>query len=200
MFLLLIAAIALAKCPDKLPAEYADDEKSSGRVILVVKDTRELGVYDGDALVSKCFPITMGPAADDGPKLRRGDVRTPEGWYSVTHRNPNSAFELSLGISYPNFDDVMRGVENGTILYPEADRVSAALNAGKAPPQNTALGGDIFFHANPGRFVNDWTLGCVSLLSADMRELYRLGDPGAAVLILPTLGKTQSAELVPTAG
>lgn len=193
MLMLLTMAVAWADCPLRLPAEYANDDQSSGRVILVVKDAHELGVYDGDALVSRCFPVTMGPASQDGPKMERGDMRTPEGWYSITHRNPNSQFEVSLGVSYPNFDDVMRGIENGTILNADGDRIAAALNANLPPPQNTALGGDIFFHANPRGFANDWTWGCVSLLGSDMSELYRLGDPGTAVLILPTLDERKGA-------
>lgn len=193
MFMLLIAAAAWADCPSRLPSEYEDDEKSSGRVILVVKDTHELGVYDRDALVSECFSVTMGPASQDGPKLARGDMRTPEGWYFVTHRNEKSAYYRSLGISYPSMADVERGIANGTVVYPDVQSVADAYNTGKAPPQSTPLGGDIMIHGNPRRWTNEWTLGCVSLMNADLDKVIALSPPGTAVLILPTLGETESA-------
>lgn len=39
-----------------------------------------------------------------GPKLKEGDLQTPEGFYSVTkdRLNPNSRFFLSFNIGYPN--------------------------------------------------------------------------------------------------
>lgn len=186
--LLILTAAVWARCPDRLPDEYADDPRSSGRVILVVKRDRSVGVYEGDELVpGACFEAQLGPGADDGPKGRRGDMRTPEGWYTVAHRNPRSSYYRSLAVDYPNFDDVMRGVEDGTIDHAVGNRLVAAINAGKLPAQSTALGGDIFIHGNPRGWTNDWTGGCVAVQNRDMDVLYRLGDPGTPVLILPTL-------------
>ncbi len=186
--LLMLAAAARAQCPERLPDEYADDARSSGRVFLVVKETREVGVYEDDALVSgACFTVQLGSAADQGPKARRGDMRTPEGWYAISHRNPQSQFYRSLGISYPNEDDVFAGIVSGTIDKDTGNTLMAAINEKKLPSQRTALGGDIFLHGNPGAWTNDWTWGCVATSNANMDELYRLGDPGTPVLILPRL-------------
>ncbi len=43
-----------------------------------------------------------------GPKLKEGDLQTPEGFYQITAFNPKSNFYLSLGINYPNAADLLR--------------------------------------------------------------------------------------------
>ena len=44
-----------------------------------------------------------------GPKLRRGDGQIPEGFYRVTAFNPNSAYHVSMKLSYPNDEDRAQG-------------------------------------------------------------------------------------------
>ncbi len=56
-----------------------------------------------------------------GPKRKRGDLQTPEGYYYIDRFNPSSSYHLSLGINYPN----------------SCDR----FNSGPDDP-----GGDIFIH------------------------------------------------------
>lgn len=207
--LMLVAAAWAATCPQRLPAEYADDEESSDRVILILKAEHMLGVYEGDTLVAgTCFTARFGgwllpatateprravSAATLGPKLRRGDKRTPEGWYAISHQNAGSRYYLSLGINYPNFDDVMRAREEGVIDHATGNVLADAINDGRLPRQNTVLGGDIFIHGNPNGYVNDWTDGCVAVSNAGMDRIYDLGIPGTAVLILPSLNE-KSAE------
>lgn len=58
-----------------------------------------------------------------GPKRKEGDLQVPEGVYSINHFNPQSSYFLSLGISYPNASDSVRGTK------------------GK-------LGGEIYIHGN----------------------------------------------------
>lgn len=43
-----------------------------------------------------------------GPKLKEGDLQTPEGFYHIAAFNPKSNFHLSLGINYPNSIDLLR--------------------------------------------------------------------------------------------
>lgn len=48
-----------------------------------------------------------------GPKVKEGDLQTPEGFYYINVFNPKSNFHLSLGINYPNQVDRSRsGKEN----------------------------------------------------------------------------------------
>ncbi len=58
-----------------------------------------------------------------GPKRRYGDSQVPEGFYEIDHFNPESAYYLSLHVSYPN----------------ASDRVLAS---------HSNPGGDIFVHGN----------------------------------------------------
>ncbi|MFN7013655.1 MAG: murein L,D-transpeptidase family protein [Bacteroidia bacterium] len=62
-------------------------------------------------------------SGDIGPKIKKGDGQTPEGFYHIDRFNPVSNFYLSLGLNYPNKADKIR--------------------SGKLNP-----GGDIFIHGN----------------------------------------------------
>lgn len=44
-----------------------------------------------------------------GPKRQQGDMQVPEGFYTVSIYQPNSAYYLALGISYPNKSDRIKG-------------------------------------------------------------------------------------------
>ncbi len=127
--------------------------------LLLHKDRRKMYMLHKEDVV-KSFQVRLG-FNPNGHKLQQGDGRTPEGLYHIDRRNYNSAFYLSLGISYPNIRDVAR-----------------SRAAGVSP------GGDIFIHGGPrsakeGR-KRDWTAGCISLRNSDMREVFwmtRLGTP-----------------------
>ena len=93
------------------------------------------------------------------------DGRTPEGLYYITHRNPNSNFHLSLGISYPNARDR-----------------EIARRLGRNP------GGDIFIHGRGARISNpppDWTRGCAAVTDTEMAEIFNLVRPGTPIFIKP---------------
>lgn len=91
------------------------------------------------------YAIT-GLGAVEGPKVREGDRRTPEGVYRITHLNPGSRFHLSLLLDYPN----------------AADRAWAAA-AGRSD-----LGGDIVIHGGSA------SVGCVAVGDAAVEELFVL--------------------------
>jgi len=115
------------------------------------------------------YRVALG-FAPQGHKEREGDGRTPEGTYVLDARNPRSAFHLSLRVSYPDAADKAR---------------AAALGV---PP-----GGDIFLHGQPNGwrkfFVRhprkDWTVGCVAVTDAEIREIWSLVPTGAAIVIHP---------------
>lgn len=54
-----------------------------------------------------------------GPKLKEGDLQTPEGFYHIAAFNPKSNFHLSLGINYPNSVDLLRSANEkpGNHIY-----------------------------------------------------------------------------------
>ena len=169
--LLLVALLAYVavvirerlRLPPPLPPEPL-----TGRIdrILIEKGARRLTVYrDGEALRS--YPVALG-FAPDGDKERQGDGRTPEGLFRIDRRNAGSAFHLSLGIDYPQPDDIAR-----------------ARAGGYAP------GGDIFIHGQPNGYDAyptlryDWTEGCIALADAEIEELWRVTGIGTEVEIRP---------------
>ncbi|MEM8777059.1 MAG: L,D-transpeptidase family protein [Pseudomonadota bacterium] len=112
--------------------------------------------------VLKAYRIGLG-FAPVGDKKVEGDGKTPEGWYRIDRRNPDSEFHLSLGISYPNARDV-----------------AEARKLGKSP------GGDIFIHGRGtlvGALVRDWTWGCIAVTNDEMEEIYAMVRTGTPILI-----------------
>lgn len=113
--------------------------------------------------VLEAYEFELG-FAPEGHKQFEGDGRTPEGRYYIDRRNPNSAYYLSIGISYPN----------------QNDRVFAS-SMGLSP------GGDIFIHGTPRPFQgrDDWTAGCIAVRNSDMREIYAMVRDGTPIDIYP---------------
>ena len=127
-----------------------------------------LELYSDGRVVRK-YKVGLGlnPVPD---KVREGDRATPEGDFFIFIKNDKSAFYLSLGLSYPNIEDAERGLRDGLITRSQRDAIVRAINQKRRPPQNTALGGDIFIHGNGAG--SDWTWGCVALENDDIRELF----------------------------
>lgn len=149
--------------------------------IEVFKSRRALQLFDGKRLI-KTYPIALGTNPVPS-KEREGDRATPEGTYFICNKNPQSKYHLSLGISYPGPHDAKRGLAAGLITEAEHQSILDAHAAGKTPPWNTKLGGEVFVHGNGSK--PDWTLGCVALENADIEELYKLVPVGTAITIHP---------------
>lgn len=147
--------------------------------IIVKKAERKLFLYSGGKIV-RSYHVGLG-LSPIGDKVRQGDRRTPEGDFYIFTKNDKSAFYLSLGISYPNARHAERGLRDGLITKAQYDSITRALQAKKTPPQNTALGGDIYIHGNGAG--SDWTWGCVALENEDVRELFNAVPLGTPVTI-----------------
>lgn len=149
--------------------------------IVVKKAARQLLLFSGDKLL-RTYHVGLGlnPVGD---KVRQGDRRTPEGDFYIFTKNDKSAFYLSLGLSYPNAVHAERGLRDGLITQAQFASIMRALRAKKTPPQNTALGGDIYIHGNGAG--SDWTWGCVALENDDVRELFNAVNVGTPVTIQP---------------
>lgn len=131
--------------------------------VVVSKTNRVLQLMSGEKVLKR-YRVDLG-FAPQGHKTRSGDGRTPEGRYLIDRRNPRSEFYLSLGISYPNPQDVARARALG-------------LNPG----------GDIFIHGEPVRQARtrseDWTAGCIAVTNAEMEEIWALTPTGVPITIL----------------
>jgi murein L,D-transpeptidase YafK len=149
--------------------------------IIVKKADRKLYLYADKKLV-RTYRVGLG-LSPIGDKVRQGDRRTPEGDFYIFTKNDKSAFYLSLGLSYPNAAHAHRGLRDGLINQVQYDSIMSALKQKKAPPQNTALGGDVYIHGNGAS--SDWTWGCVALEDREMRELFDAVSVGTPVTIRP---------------
>ncbi len=156
---LLGAPVALAGC---LPTGGSFPQPKITE-IKVFKAKRKL------KLLSYGFPIrsyNIDLGSDPvGPKRKRGDGKTPEGAYHITHVNTQSRFTLSLGINYPNEQDVQISTEKGV-----------------------DPGDEIFVHGLPngyGSAVPDWTNGCIAVKNDEIREIVALVKPGTTITIYP---------------
>ena len=133
--------------------------------LVVQKADRELHLVGPAGQVLKTYEVELG-LDPVGQKCRVGDCRTPEGTYRINRRNPQSNFHLSLGISYPNREDVAR-----------------ARALGAHP------GGDIMLHGQPRgisgarRIGRDWTAGCIAVSNQEMEEIWRLVRTGTPISI-----------------
>lgn len=175
-------------CGDEVAALPADP-RLQGTAIVVWKGARTAAVVKGGALAHTptgpaCWRIALAPGAPDGTKQRRGDLRTPEGWYRTSDR-PWSRFPHALTVSYPGPADAERGLAEGLVTSAQAEAIRVAAAADRPPPMNTGLGGDLLLHG--GGSAADWTLGCVAFEDPDIVALRALLPPDlrADVLILP---------------
>jgi murein L,D-transpeptidase YafK len=136
-------------------------------------------LYSGNKLVRQ-YRVGLGlsPIED---KTKEGDRRTPEGEFYIFTKNDKSAFYLSLGLSYPNSEDAERGLRDGVINREQYNQILNAIRKKTAPPQNTALGGEIYIHGNGSQ--SDWTWGCVALDDKDIQELFDAVPLGTKVII-----------------
>lgn len=149
--------------------------------VVVEKGARRLRLYAGGELV-RVRRVALG-FAPEGDKVKQGDGRTPEGEYRVCMKNEKSNYYLSLGLTYPNASDAGRGLRDGLITRAQHREITGALEAGRCPPWNTALGGEIFIHG--GGTARDWTWGCVALENPEIKELFDTLPAGTPVQIKP---------------
>lgn len=138
--------------------------------VMVDKSERTLTLYSRGQVVHAIGGLQLGDAPE-GPKRFEGDERTPEGVYFIDWGNPESAYHLSLHISYPNAQD-------------------AAYAAG----QGRSPGGMIMIHGQPNglpganrgaRLPGDWTDGCIALANAEVELLWESVPDGTPIEIVP---------------
>lgn len=156
--LLLLLATGGAAAGEPVPLPDID-------FIRVDKSDRTISLYAEGRLVHVIEHIQLG-GAPSGAKHFEGDQRTPEGQYEIDWGNPESAYYLSLHISYPN----------------EADRAYAAAR-GRSP------GGMIMIHGQPnamslGRVPGDWTDGCIAVSNEEMELLWESVADGTPIEIV----------------
>ncbi len=132
-------------------------------VLLVLKEERQLQVYgagEGQVRWLRAYPV-LAASGHLGPKLREGDGQVPEGIYGIELLNPNSAFHVSLRLSYPN----------------DFDREQARKDG------RSKLGGDIMIHGKSA------SVGCIAVGDEAAEDLFTLaadaGIENVVVVLAP---------------
>ncbi|CAM3897918.1 L,D-transpeptidase family protein [Flavobacterium branchiophilum] len=136
--------------------------------LILYKSKRQLLAFSNEKLI-KTYKVSLGKQPI-GAKAYEGDLKTPEGHYTIFDKNPNSGYHKNLGISYPNSKDIQK-----------------AKHLGKP------VGGAIKIHGIRnhfgliGKFHRwfDWTLGCVALTNQEVDELYDAVKIGTPIDIMP---------------
>ena len=159
LIVLLCAMLALASCGASKFKRYNGPDVTS---VQIHKTDRKMFLLHDDKVL-KSYDMALG-FAPVGHKQVEGDGKTPEGTYTISHKNPDSTYHLSLRINYPN----------------DQDR-AYAKSIGKPP------GGDIFIHGGPRQKVyqRDWTAGCIAVSDKQIEVIYSMIKPGTPVHILP---------------
>lgn len=153
-----------------VPAFGGDSAENGSQAdfILVEKSDRLLTLFTNDKIL-KTYKVALG-RNPEGPKLIEGDMRTPEGFYIIDSRNPDSSYHLSLHISYPN----------------EIDRQLAGI-AGVEPGGGIVIHGTGEKYAWMGKYhtVHDWTEGCIAVTNKEIEEIWELVPDGTLIEIRP---------------
>lgn len=134
--------------------------------VLVEKGARRLTLFSEGRAVRVYSDVQLGEQPV-GAKHFEGDGKTPEGRYTIDYGNPDSAYHLSLHISYPS----------------PADRAFAEAQ-GRSP------GGLIMIHGQPNwwptaRAPGDWTDGCIALDNTEIEQMWESVGDGTPIEIRP---------------
>ena len=158
MVLAILIALGVSGCASKFKT-YTGPEVTR---VEVYKGSRRMYLMHGDQVLT-AYDIDLG-FSPLGPKVARGDGRTPEGEYVIDKRNPDSEYHLSIGLNYPSMDDV---------------EVARAI--GVHP------GGDIFIHGEPRKYrkAQDWTAGCIAVSNDQIEDIYAMVENGTPIVINP---------------
>jgi hypothetical protein len=140
--------------------------------ILIEKSNHRLTLYY-DQQPIKSYAVVFGDP--QGDKRREGDRKTPEGLLRVQDKYPHPQWSKFLWLDYPNAQSQCkhdRAKQRGEI------------------PVSSGIGGEVGIHGVPigaDEWINqrrNWTLGCPSLKTKDVDELYEVVEIGTIVEIV----------------
>jgi murein L,D-transpeptidase YafK len=164
IFVVLFLPMLLSGCSRKQTSGKIDHADK----ILILKSAHTITLLNGGRIL-RSYKVALG-RTPVGPKTRKGDHKTPEGFYTIDSKKEHSRFHRALHISYPNAEDRTRA------------------QAGGYDP-----GGDVEIHGieNGLGWIGslqrtiDWTDGCVALTDEEMDGIWNSVDVGTPVEIRP---------------
>jgi murein L,D-transpeptidase YafK len=139
--------------------------------VIIKKSTRMLYLSQQGEIYKK-YHISLGQIPY-GAKEFEGDMKTPEGSYTLDWRQLSKSYNKSIHLSYPNSKD-------------RAHAKKAGLSAG----------GMIMIHGTPLNWslsplgdwmpmLLDWTEGCIAMSNDDMEEVWERTKNGTPIVIVP---------------
>jgi murein L,D-transpeptidase YafK len=148
-------------------------KQTSGKIghadkILILKSAHTISLLNGGRIF-RSYKVALG-RNPVGQKKRKGDHKTPEGFYTIDSKKEHSRFHRALHISYPNAEDRTRAQVDG--YDPGEDVEIHGIENG--------LGWIGRLHR-----TIDWTDGCIALTDEEMDGVWNAVDVGTSVEIRP---------------
>jgi murein L,D-transpeptidase YafK len=169
-----------------LPSPVSAGQDNSLDNIRIVIDTKvqTLQVLQGDRKILTFSDIAIGRYGASLDR-RRGDSKTPLGHFVIAWITDDTSFHRFFGFNYPSKEYAERAFKAGHLDKKTWSRILQALAAGRLPPQNTILGGNLGIHGIGKGDINvhkqyNWTNGCVALTNDQIDRLtawLRVGTP-----------------------
>lgn len=140
--------------------------------VYISKLSHKLTLQIGSHILRE-YPCVFGgdPVSD---KRYEGDQCTPEGTFHVLSKYPHKSWDKFIWIDYPTADSQRK--------------YEANLRRGLIP-DGKGIGGSIGIHGVPGHHDylidknTNWTLGCISLRTDAINEIYEYVHTGTEIVI-----------------
>jgi murein L,D-transpeptidase YafK len=145
--------------------------------ILVDTGEHTLSVFRGEQVLHRFDDVAIGRGGASADR-ERGDGSTPLGTFHIDRIHASSRFLLFFGIDFPRPEHARRAFDAGRIDAEDYERILAAYEANRPPPQDTPLGGQLGIHGlGPSdqrvHEAFNWTQGCIALTNAQIKRLSR---------------------------
>jgi murein L,D-transpeptidase YafK len=142
-------------------------------LVVVNKSKFKLEVYYRKRLI-RSYKAVFGPKPLENKRMA-GDRCTPEGWFTIKNKNPQSKYDKFMLLSYPTDSSIAR---------------FNRLKLANLLPRSAEIGGDVGIHGiwKGGDDMIEmgvcWTDGCVAIKNKDIDDLYTLVGIGTRVYII----------------
>lgn len=154
-----------------LPVSFDTIDRRKLEIVVNKSDYTVKVLYNRKPIRS--YKAVFGPKPKEDKRCE-GDRCTPEGWFTISNKNPGSKYTRFLGINYPNDSSYARFNRlKKSGLVPATARIGGNIGI-----HGVWSGGDDLIELGVG-----WTDGCIALKNKDIEELFSIIEVGTKVLI-----------------
>ena len=142
-------------------------------VVIYINKMQHKLTLKADTMVLKEYKCVFGANPIDDKEFE-GDYCTPEGTFHIKAKYPHNQWSKFMWIDYPN-EESWKKFDANMRMHKISSRAR--------------IGGSVGIHGVPNHkdFIIDkgenWTLGCISLKTSDIDEIYNFIDVGTKVVI-----------------